>query len=642
MRNFKTVICLTLGALYATTATCALAASSSAGEPSIEEIYVTARPIIEENRIDAFGALTTSITDRQIRDLNAVDLASAARRTPGVTISRFNPVGSFGGSEGGAVYIRGFGASRPGSEIKTYIDDVPFYMGVWNHPLLDLLPVNGVDQIDILKGPQPQNVGNNFAAFNLTPKRASAEGTTGNLRLSGGSFGTFIEQADVTGRTDRLDYTVAQGYARSDGHREGADGRLVNVLGRLGYALSDQWSIDGFVLYVDNTASDPGQINLPATKTGRYDTDGVLGAVTLRHDFGDIKGSLKAYASKGNGNALSQPGLDGNTFTMFNLSGVKWREELTPWEGGHLVGGVDFDSVDGKVNFARIAPAPQAVFSAEAQRITSPFVAVSQDVAVGEAWVLTPSAGVRWYSHNAFEDTAAPHAGLQLKRSDFALRATYARGVNYPGLDAAVLSSLIPPLGNTWRTLKPETLDHFETGFNYTLTNTTFDVALFHDKLKNRYIFAFPPAVSAPSFVNLGSYSVKGLEASVQQRLLDNWNAFVGVTLLDPSLSTLPYAPKSSIVLGTTAQFGSWKISADAQYQGRMYVLGESRDGVANSSTVEDFFVANARVGYAMPALGPRGELFIAVENLFDVRYAYRTGYPMPGISAQAGINFSF
>ena len=70
------------------------------------------------------------------------------------------------------MFIRGQGASRPGSEIKTYIDGVPFYMGVWNHPLLDLLPVNGMERISVYKSPQPQSFGNTFGAIDLTPKRA--------------------------------------------------------------------------------------------------------------------------------------------------------------------------------------------------------------------------------------------------------------------------------------------------------------------------------------------------------------------------------------------------------------------------------------------------------------------------------------
>ncbi|MDZ7581632.1 MAG: iron chelate uptake ABC transporter family permease subunit, partial [Deltaproteobacteria bacterium] len=68
------------------------------------------------------GAEVVSVTISQINDLNAQDLGTALRRTPGVNISRYNPLGSFGGATGGAVFIRGFGSSRPGAEIKTLVD----------------------------------------------------------------------------------------------------------------------------------------------------------------------------------------------------------------------------------------------------------------------------------------------------------------------------------------------------------------------------------------------------------------------------------------------------------------------------------------------------------------------------------------
>ncbi|WP_411275694.1 hypothetical protein [Diaphorobacter sp. LI3] len=43
-----------------------------------------------------------------------------------------------------------------------------------------------------------------------------------------------------------------------------------------------------------------------------------------------------------------------------------------------------------------------------------------------------------------------------------------------------------------------------------------------------------------------------------------------------------------------------------------------------------------------MPALGSKGEVFVALENIFDRDYAYRPGYPMPGRSAQVGLTASF
>lgn len=106
-----------------------MAFANSAGAEeliNLNAIEVTARPIIEEIGVDAYSSTSAFVTENQLRDQNAVDLASALRRTPGVQISRYNPVGAFGGDQGGAVYIRGMGVSRPGSEIKTYVDDIPF------------------------------------------------------------------------------------------------------------------------------------------------------------------------------------------------------------------------------------------------------------------------------------------------------------------------------------------------------------------------------------------------------------------------------------------------------------------------------------------------------------------------------------
>jgi hypothetical protein len=63
------------------------------------------------------------------------------------------------------------GSSRSGAEIKTFVDGVPMYMSVWNHPLLDLMSIDAAQSIEVFKGPQPQKFGNAFSAINLVPKK---------------------------------------------------------------------------------------------------------------------------------------------------------------------------------------------------------------------------------------------------------------------------------------------------------------------------------------------------------------------------------------------------------------------------------------------------------------------------------------
>lgn len=610
---------------------------------SLDRISVVASPIIESNEIDAHGSLTTVVGAQQIRDLNALDLSSALRRTPGVTVSRFNPVGAFGGGEGGAVYIRGQGASRPGSEIKTYIDGIPFYMGVWDHPLLDLLPVHAVQQINVLKGPQPHRYGNTFSAIDLTTTAAPDQGQRNGLQLTGGSYGTVTENALLSGRTGDIDYVVAQGYARSDGARSHGEGRLLNGMAKLGYRVDDHWRVGLTLLSADNRVSDPGEVGRPETRSGQFNTRGTLITATVQHMHDAASGELSLYRNSGRGSALSQPGLDGDTLSDFDLKGIRWTESVQAGRGT-VSGGVDIDQIDGTVRFQRVSPAPAAYFRGPSLRIAAPHLAYAHPIDLGGRWTLTPSAGLRAYDHNVFENTLAPHAGVLLSDGPVSLRMNASRGVNYPGQGVVVLSSLIPALAESWKGLKPETSKHVEIGARFELApGVVVDASLFQDDYRNRYVFAFPPAVAMPMFTNLGSYRMRGGEATVTAAAGEHAELFAGFTWLDADLAQAPYAPRRALSAGVNTRWQAWRLSADAQYQDAMYVLGKARSAEGSGfSRVSPFAVVNLRVARSVAALGNEGEVFVAVENLLDRNYAYRTGYPMPGRNAQLGLRIGF
>jgi iron complex outermembrane recepter protein len=614
--------------------------------PVAEQVRVSP-PVIDETVTDAFGGSTTVVSAAQVEQLSAVDLASALRRTPGVTISRFNPVGAFGGESGGAVFVRGTGASRPGSEIKTFVDGVPFYMGIWGHPLLDLLPVQALDQVQVHKGPQPQAFGNAFSAVDLGTRRARTDGVAGSVRASAGAFGTVVEQAEITARGGMWDMALAQGIARSDGHRDQADGRLASVVGRAAVRWSPRWAVTASALFADNDAGDPGVVGQPETRMGRFGTTGTLGSVAVTHDHARARGSLQLYANRGEGNWRGQLPPDGDTFTSFALAGLRAREHVAPWSGAIVTGGLDVDRIRGDVRYDRVPPAPRTRLEADPLTLVAPHVGLTQLVDVGRGWSLQPSAGARWYAHSVFEGETAPHAGLVVRGPRaVALRVQYAKGVNYPGQEVVALSQLIPPLGDTWRQLRPETMGHVEAGVSVAPSpGTTIDVAVFRDRVDRRYVFAFPPVVSRPSFTNLGAHTVRGVEAAVQQRLGRTWQAFGGLTLLDASLPRLPYVPERSIVAGLTGMIGPVRIAVDAQHQSAMTVFARARAYAAadaNTARVDGFTVVHLRPSWVVPRAAGRVEVFAAIENLLDESYAYRPGYPMPGAWAQAGITLRF
>ena len=624
---------------------CIFAGSVCAQTVNLPAVVVTANPVIEEVVVDAFSDVSAVVIADQLRDQNAVDLASALRRMPGVQISRYNSVGAFGGDQGGAVYIRGRGASRPGSEIKTYIDELPFYMGVWNHPLLDLLPVNGMQAITVYKSPQPQINGNNFASINLQTRRASEDGVDGDARLSVGSFGTLVEQTTLLGRQGDLDYTLAQGHAQSDGHRSSASGELDNLMGRAGLRLNAQWSAQASFVTVNNKARDPGDNRVAAPAPAQqFNTQGSMLSAGVSHTHGNWQGSLRVFSNEGEGDWLNQAAPDGETLTRFRMSGMRWKEKLSPWSGGTVIAGMDVDRITGDVQFNRVAPAPQARFDAPTFKVTSPYLALSQQLSINQNWTLVPSAGIRFYNHNQFDSKTAPHAGASLVSDKLTLFANVSRGINYPGLETTVLSSLIAPLGASWKNLSAEELDHAELGFKFAPSAATrIDISLFNDQVRNRYVFGFPPNVPPPpQFINLGSYLMKGSELSVRQALTQAWTLFAGLTLLDPSIDNLPYAPQKALSFGLNGQAGTVRIAFDMQHQSELLALSQSRNaGTINTQKIDGFSVANVRVAYPVPALGKKGEVFLAMENLFDRSYAYRPGYPMPGRWSQIGLSAS-
>jgi iron complex outermembrane receptor protein len=620
----------------------AVTAEAPVALPALE---VVATPIIEANRVDAFGGVSTVVGEEQVRDLNAQDLPSALRRTPGVTISRYNPVGSFGGAEGGAIFVRGLGSSRPGGEMKTYVDGVPLMMGVFNHPLMDILPVGAAGSIEVVKGAQPHRFGNTFSAVNLVPKRVAEEGHVARLSAQGGSFDTWAQTLDAGVRDGPFDAYLAQGWRRSDGDRDHADGRTSDVYGRLGYQLSPEWSASVVGLYSNNYARDPGVEGLPATRQGRYETRDGLGVLTLAHDYSRLSGEIKLYSNNGNAEWTGQTGLDRDTLIDWSQWGLRARESLRPWEGGLIELGLDSDRVDGEVDFVR-QNGTRRHWDGPTFRIDSPLVAVSQTWGLGVGWAVTPSTGVRYYRHNEFENQWAPQAGLVLADERTSVHASYARGVNYPGLDVVVFAEyVIPALGRSWEDLEPETLNHFEVGVSREIAPwLQAGVTLFYDKGRNRYVVV-PPPPPPPRYDSIESFRIRGGELTVTATPVEELSLFAGLTLLDTRPSDLPYAPSSSVAVGANWRpLPRLRVSADAEYVSKMQVLSQARRlDAENPSTVDSHFLLNARVAYRLtePRDGVGSEVFLALENLTDTDYEYRPGYPMPGFGAMVGLVLS-
>lgn len=632
-------------------------------------VVVTSSPIIESNNVDGFSGFSTRVTDAQIKDLGALDLAAALRMTPGVQISRYNEVGSYSGDQGGNVYIRGLGASRPGSEIKTYLDGVPVYMGVWSHPLMDLLPMNGVKSVDIYKGPQNQVSGNNFASINLQSKRAMQEGNEIEVNASLGSFSTKILQANLVGRKADVDYSLAAGQVESSGARSNADSQLSSAMGRVAQKIDGAWTIGASFLSVHNKVGDPGDNRFAVSNApiGPYSfSNGVarnnsatqLITAFAMHQHGDWKGEFKAYQNEGHNNLVNDANW-GTFDSDFKMTGFRWKEEITPWKNGKLVGGLDQESISGSIKGPHVGAPVGTPFafgtagSADVPtfRITSAFAGISHNIQTAGAWLVRPSFGARAYSSNIYASKVAPNAGVSFISDVATVYANYSEGLLYPGAETYTLTRAIPmafAANNGWNQLSPSETKHREIGFKWDAsTSTHVDLSLFQDEISKRYVWTgfYMGAIANPASGtwsnNFPAYRVSGAEASVKHEINKQWTVFGSVTTLGASLSNLPYAPKTAVSAGVNGWIHGYRVTLDAQHQSRMYSLTQDR-GSFSPNEVDSLTVANARVSRPVAALGKKGEVYLAVNNLSDAKYQYNAGYPMPGRNARVGMIASF
>jgi iron complex outermembrane receptor protein len=617
---------------------------------AVVEVLGVASPVLQESRLDSLASTVSVVSSQQIADLQAQDLPSALRSTPGVVISRHNPVGSFGGGEGGSVFIRGMGISRPGAEIQILMDGVPKAVGVWTHPLMDTLSVDVMNQVEVHKGAQPVFFGNSaFGAVSITTKSMQEEGSLTSLEAAGGSFRTGVEVLQHGGKHGAFDYYLVQSFRRSDGHREASGGELQNYFGRMGYAFSEHWKASLMLNATDNWADDPGPADGLTPRQGRFKTHDLLSVATLSNHYEGAEGHLKVYREEGQirwgGQYNSATRLnDVATNTNWENSGVRAKEAFKPWQGGEVILGVDLDFIRGKVENL-VPPAAPNRFAKTTFRILSQYLALNHTFGSRDGWYVVPSAGARFLDHSEFGRATGTQAGLAGGYRDTEVHASLAHGLNYPGIYVKAQDQMFMPGDNRWQDLRPETVTHQEMGLSQRFGKLArLEVNLFQDEGKDRIVVA-PPPPFPPVFTNFGTWKTQGVEVAFTIAPHANLAFFAGGTYLDATPRDLPYAPRKSGTMGANYRFlEHFQFSADLLYVDGQFVTSRARTKNAlTTDRVGAYALVNAKLTWDFVRNAACvGQMFLALENLGNRIYEQKKGYPMPGINGLAGIKMQF
>lgn len=211
-------------------------------ERQIEEIYVKGQSLKSKNSTSKIEVVTTD----EIKNMVVEQPLRLLERIPGINISAL--------SQGGIAdqfSLRGFTGAGHGGSAGVEIDGVILNEAAGHDGYADfniLIPI-GLKKITVYKGPSSALYGGRFAQAGTVSLETRKGDNYNDIRLSGGSYGTFDAQY-AFGKTfksgDREDVLktnfAIQGFT-TDGYIKNSGILKANVSGRMAYELTDKSEI---------------------------------------------------------------------------------------------------------------------------------------------------------------------------------------------------------------------------------------------------------------------------------------------------------------------------------------------------------------------------------------------------------------
>jgi iron complex outermembrane receptor protein len=226
-----------------------LAAESTAVTESggLEEIVVTARKRSEDNQQAPIAI--TAFNTQDIQRLGITSVGDLGAQTPGLNFQQ-SPYDAFGSFIG----IRGQQATEiiitQTPPVGIYVDDV-YYPNTLTTSLENF---EGIDQVEVLKGPQGTLYGRNTTggAVKITTKLPDYDATSGDVQIGYGRFNaqTLSGSLNLPIVSERVALGLTAQYANNDGYgRDIGNGvpletnKSEGFRGTLRLDLSDKWQV---------------------------------------------------------------------------------------------------------------------------------------------------------------------------------------------------------------------------------------------------------------------------------------------------------------------------------------------------------------------------------------------------------------
>ena len=611
------------------------------------------------------GSSVSVITRQDIEQQNAQSVFEMLRDVPGVAVTQ---AGRRGGATG--VFLRGGNSNYnlvmiDGIELNQFGGDFDFAS----------LPADGVDRIEVLRGPQSALYGSNAVAgaINIVSRRGGGPPHFTAL-AEGGSFTTRRFAAGGAGLTRGLGWAFDLSRLDSGGVVANDRYRDQSAFLSLGLSRRPRREINFHFFGNANDAGAPGP----------YGSDplGVFpGLDLISRNQQNLFGYQANYAEQisprfrqvvnaslaTNDYYFRSP--FGDSFSNNFRGAVNTRSEITVSSQDFFVAGFEYNRERIENTFIadnHDAPflLPRASYAGFAENRWNPsrrWVVIAgvrlDDIRTRElppdSFGLRPllPASSLTKVNPRIAVTYLAHDGGASRVGATRLHGTFGTGIRAPsGFELAFTNN---------PRLKPEKSLSFDSGVEqrFFSDRAVFDATYFFNRFEDQIVVLGGSLTNLSSFVsdNLANSRAHGLETTLRLRPSPAWQFAAHYTWLNSAILALdgttltpsPFAvgqpllrrPRNSGGFNASWQRGRWTLNLNGYWRSRVLDVEPNYGAFGGLFTNQGYTLANAGFAYRLP----RGvELYGRLNNFLNQKYEEAFGFPSLHLNFLAGVRFTF
>jgi len=638
-----------------------IAAQAQDSTKTLNEVVVSANKFPTKTSLT--GKVVTVITREQLERSGGKDLAQVLTEQTGIFINGAN---SNAGKDKG-VYLRG---AKVDHTLIT-IDGVPVYdpSGIGSNFDIRLLSVDQIERIEILKGSQSTLYGSDAMAgvINIITKQASNKKATFNGGISYGSYYSYRADANVSGSSKYVDYSIGGTYFETEGINEATDS-IKNNSTRID---KDDYTQQNFSASVGIKPNKNIRIQ-PYVRFAKFWQSYDQGAFTDELDlfsknknvqvgiknefnFGKIKMNLLYNFNKNERTYVDDSTKSRNGYDIYSKGIYNGSEHFTevffiiPINAKmKLTAGADYrqsnsDQLYSSIGYFGPYESNLGKDSLKQNQLSG-YVAFLLNTKKG----FNVELGGRYNRHSVYGSNIVYNANPSfLINNKFKIFGNLSSAYKTP-----TLYQLFSEYGN--KNLKPENAMTIETGLQYFSKNNKYSggITVYKRMVKDAIVFFYNPINFASFYINQDKQNDVGIELESNLKIGKSTNIKINGAYVDGKVTTkngdkdtsyfnLIRRPKATMGLHISQKIKTrFYVNVGVSYVGERTDLSYDASFNPISIKLKDYCLVNLYTEYALSK--NKVKFFLDIRNLTNTNYTEVYGFNAMKTNASLGVRFNY